>query len=458
LFDRVSVFVGGFALEDVEDVCATLDVDDDADLAGLLVGLVDKSMITAREAVDGSVRYRLLETLREYAAERLVERGENAAVRQRHAEHFAALARAAGTGVQGPDEARWVARFEAAFDDLRAAHAWAVRHNHVSLALAIAADLQPFGRYNRGEVLRWAEVAIGMPGAEEHERYPGACAGAAHRSGLLGDLARAEELGRRSIELAAARGRRPPSTALYAVALRSFAEGGEDAVAEALRRRDLALSVGDDGGAATSQMYAALSTGYQGDTDTALEMAAEAQKLMEKTGKPGWPSGRAGMFYVYGEILQDVDPGRATRYLEDAIALARSVHADFTADISTTSLASLHGRHGSAPRALELFMEVVAERHRQGAWRQQWVTLRNVAELLGRLDLDAQAAVLLGAIDVASTAPRVFGAQAARLTELRHRLEERLGADGMRLATDHGAAMGDDAAVRYAQTVMRDAL
>jgi hypothetical protein len=160
---------------------------------------------------------------------------------------------------------------------------------------------------------------------------------------------------------------------------------------------------------------------------------------------------------VLGEILHDVDPARATRHLEDALALARSVHAGFIADITLVSLASLHGRHGDPRRALELFIEVVGNWRRQGAWRQQWVTLRNVAELLDRLGLEAQAAVLLGAIDAAPTAPPVYGAQATRLSELRDRLEVQLEQGGMRVATDQGAAMIDDEVVNYARSAMEDA-
>src|SRR6185312_557115 len=85
LFDRLGVFSGGASVRDVEAVCGCDDVLDALD------GLVDRSLVTARE-VAGTTRYGMLETLREYARERLAARGEIAALRDRHADHYAAVA------------------------------------------------------------------------------------------------------------------------------------------------------------------------------------------------------------------------------------------------------------------------------------------------------------------------------------------------------------------------------
>jgi predicted ATPase len=84
LFRRASVFAGGWTLEAAEWVCAVEPISR-ADVVELLSGLVDKSLVLADEQADGHMRYRLPETLREYAAERLEEVAEEAALRQRHA-------------------------------------------------------------------------------------------------------------------------------------------------------------------------------------------------------------------------------------------------------------------------------------------------------------------------------------------------------------------------------------
>ena len=92
LFDRLSVFAGGFTFEAVQQVCADAGVDEWAVL-DVLQHLVDKSLVVADEGESGTERYRLLETLRQYGRERLLASGESDAVHSRHAAFFLALGR-----------------------------------------------------------------------------------------------------------------------------------------------------------------------------------------------------------------------------------------------------------------------------------------------------------------------------------------------------------------------------
>jgi predicted ATPase len=120
LFRRLAVFAGGWTLDAAERVCAGGEVDD-ADVLDLLVGLVDKSLVVADVDVG---RYRMLETIREYAAERLRATGEEGGLRDRHLDHYLALAEAASPKLSGPDQGSWRARLDADRENLRAAHAW----------------------------------------------------------------------------------------------------------------------------------------------------------------------------------------------------------------------------------------------------------------------------------------------------------------------------------------------
>lgn len=118
MFRRLSVFAGGWTLESAE----VLSSDDDA--LDLLSRLVDKSLVSAESQPDGSVRYRLLEPIRQYAHARLVERGEDAAAHAAHAALFLALARHADGEQRGAEQGLWLARFETEHDNLRAALEW----------------------------------------------------------------------------------------------------------------------------------------------------------------------------------------------------------------------------------------------------------------------------------------------------------------------------------------------
>ncbi|WP_433434899.1 hypothetical protein [Nonomuraea sp. CA-141351] len=118
---RLTVFAGGATLTDAEQVCGLDGPVGYDDVAGVLAGLVDKSLV---EAHDG--RYRMLETVREYCAERLAEIGERAECLRAHAECFTALAEAADHHLRGPDQLNWLARLGAEHGNLLAALGWAV--------------------------------------------------------------------------------------------------------------------------------------------------------------------------------------------------------------------------------------------------------------------------------------------------------------------------------------------
>jgi predicted ATPase len=108
---RLSVFVEGFDLDAAEAVCGLGDIDE-FEVTDLLGSLVDKSLVVAEPGLSGTVRYRLLETIRQFSAERLVERDEQeaAAVSTAHCSYFLSLARQAEPYLTGPEQGRWLTR------------------------------------------------------------------------------------------------------------------------------------------------------------------------------------------------------------------------------------------------------------------------------------------------------------------------------------------------------------
>ncbi|ROT27266.1 BTAD domain-containing putative transcriptional regulator [Micromonospora sp. HM5-17] len=130
---RMTVFAGGGTLDAIERVCG---LSDDADVLDVLTGLVDKSLV---EAVGG--RYRMLETIRAFCAERLVEAGEAEPLRRAHAAYFLDLARTADRGLRGADQLTWLRRLDAERDNLHVALRRALAGGDVETALRLVAAL-----------------------------------------------------------------------------------------------------------------------------------------------------------------------------------------------------------------------------------------------------------------------------------------------------------------------------
>jgi len=153
LFRRLGVFVGGFDLAAAEQVSgfAPLTADDVLDLLG---SLVEKSLVLLAEGDDGG-RYRMLETIRDYARERLELAAEEGAAATRHCDCFFALAKRARDGMKGSDQAEWIQALEADLDNVRAAMSLALaRGTDPLIAVKLAVALQQFwtlrGHTNEG--------------------------------------------------------------------------------------------------------------------------------------------------------------------------------------------------------------------------------------------------------------------------------------------------------------------
>ena len=125
IFDRAGVFAGSFGAPAITALAEGTGIES-WDVLDALMSLVSKSMLTADEVADGSTRYQLLETLRQYALERLDESGFLDDCRRLHAAHYAFFAEEAGSGLLGPDELRWRPRMRADLDNLRAAVTWGI--------------------------------------------------------------------------------------------------------------------------------------------------------------------------------------------------------------------------------------------------------------------------------------------------------------------------------------------
>jgi predicted ATPase/class 3 adenylate cyclase/DNA-binding CsgD family transcriptional regulator len=169
LFRWLAVFLGGFDLDAAQAVAGGGEVERYQVLDQLTL-LVDKSLVVADDDSGGRTRYRLLETVRQYALEKLGESGEADVVRERHRDHYTAMA-ALLDAPAGSDYEQRLEQAEIEIDNLRAAFRWSSENSDVELALALASSLQPLwlarGRLREG--LAWFDTALADLAAQHPE-------------------------------------------------------------------------------------------------------------------------------------------------------------------------------------------------------------------------------------------------------------------------------------------------
>ena len=218
MFAGLSVFIGGASLDAIERVCGE---DLDGDVLDALDSLVEQSLVRQSEGVDGEPRFRMLETIREFAMEQAVESGRWDALRERHARLFRELAEQSGPHVMSSDKRSWLDRLEEEHDNLRAAFAWAQENQAAELAMRMGASLWRFWQM-RGylaEGLDRVTQALAMPhGADHPEARADALSAAAGLAYWLADAEKSRALYEQEIEARTAlNDRRGLAEALYGI-------------------------------------------------------------------------------------------------------------------------------------------------------------------------------------------------------------------------------------------------
>jgi predicted ATPase/transcriptional regulator with XRE-family HTH domain len=182
LFAKLAVFVGSFSLEAATAVCIE-DSTPPHDVFDTVAALVGHSLLQRDARSDSEPRFRMLETIREYALERLAERGGEAALRRRHAAYFLALTEEAAPELRGPHQKAWLARLERDHDNLRAALTWCwgtPEGTEFGLRLCGALIWFWFMRGNYGEARGWLDGAVSRSAAAADQLPPGVRARAIH--------------------------------------------------------------------------------------------------------------------------------------------------------------------------------------------------------------------------------------------------------------------------------------
>jgi predicted ATPase len=220
LLRRLAVFARGFTLQAAESVCAE---EHQSDVLDVLARLVQKSLVVIK--LDDKPRYRLLETIRQYARERLAESTDEDAIRDRHLDYFMNFAEAVAPKLHGPEQMQWLDRLDSEHDNIRAALEWSLSEGRVEKGLRLAGALAWF----------WERRGYWSEGRERVERLlnqPEAAAKTLNRAnGLFAASVLASSLG--SAWIAGSKASRPYLEEAIAIA-REHGQAGKRLCALAL--------------------------------------------------------------------------------------------------------------------------------------------------------------------------------------------------------------------------------
>jgi predicted ATPase/class 3 adenylate cyclase/Flp pilus assembly protein TadD len=283
LFARLAVFVGGATLDAIE---AMWESGSDEAVLDLLGSLVDDSLLRRTETPTGEIRFQMLETIREYAMERLDEEPDAADVRRRHGEYFLALATRAEPHLVGPDQKAWLNRCELEHDNIRAALKWSIGAGEVQTGQRAAAALWRFWhqRGHLAEGRRKLEHLLEIPGGERSKARFDALIGAGGLAYWQNDYPATERFYAEALEIANELGdRRAIAEGMFNLSFVDRIRGDVDEGMAKLRKvLQVARSIGDQQLIADSLFLLGNQELREGRAQDALPMVDEALAIFRK--------------------------------------------------------------------------------------------------------------------------------------------------------------------------------
>ena len=326
LFRRLAVFAGGCTLAAATDVSG--DAADEYDTLERLTALHDKSLLIVDRDTHAQPRYRMLETVRQYAAERLNEAGEGDDMRTRHLLHYVALAERAAPGMEGPRQGEWLGSLWHEQENLLAAHAWCAHAAQGGeRALRLTASLW---RYFPAT----AQYALGYRLAE----------------GALG-------LARGGVECA------DGALALVAMSLCAMRLGQYD-VAHSCAERSLAIGRSLDDVESIARALSAVGSSLHAKGER-LRAIASFQEACDRARAQNKPQSQSLSFALTGiaEVHRELgNLAEAEPFYEEALTLARAREDARATAIGLGNLASLWIMSGQLDRARAALRESMALR------------------------------------------------------------------------------------------------
>ena len=355
----LSVFAGGFDLAAFEAVMAGADIPAGAAQLG---ALVDKSLVQFDDTGDGPGRYRLLETVRQFAAQRLGQQGHAAdkTARTGHRADYLALAEAAAPRLTGPDQAEWLDRLDTELGNLRAAITFSLTREDPVPGLRLAAALRIFwkARGHATEAVDSLRALLAEPAARKLDLVRAqALATMAYLLEQTGGYAAAEACCAEALPIARAAGDDQLVADLLHIQAFTLVRQGQNTAALPLIEHGLSLArtLGDLYLTARLLSARSYAVDFRGDHEGAARDAAESLALYRQAGDPREVGTMLGNL-AYAEMgAGDLDSARA--HLAESLRIARELKDDYGVVYGTQNLGLAEYLSGCPTAAASQFAE-----------------------------------------------------------------------------------------------------
>jgi len=369
LFARLAVFNGGGTLQAIEKICGD-GITDRID--NTLSALINKNLVLPQERLDGEIHFTMLDTIRQFGQDKLIESGDADQLADRHVEYFMKLTKRGAVALRGPDQIIWTDRFIVMHDNIRSGLEWVIESGEAETALRFTCDMYEFWLRNSDfeEARQWIKRVMALPDARLfRELYSEAFTYLSWITWLRGKISEALKMAEQALPLARSQlNKRNMAKALLNLGIMSVLYNHEFSKGQVYleEARDLCQEINAEWELARSFMVLAVTHSQQARYSTANSLYSQALNLYTRLGDIGF---QCIVLRLIGDLeVQQNNVQKGMEAYRDSLTIARAVKSNLQIAYNLWGLARAEKIKGNHLRTIPLYLACKNILEDIGAW------------------------------------------------------------------------------------------